>query len=73
VWTSATGWTVTTNEMSSKSSSSSRCFSTMFVMYGICAGLLLLSTSVNSATNIAEEDGDRLGNCHCFVFLFEKK
>jgi hypothetical protein len=50
------------NEMSSKSSSSSRCFSTMFVIYGICAGLLLLSTSVHSATTIAEEDGDRLGN-----------
>jgi hypothetical protein len=53
------------HEMSSKSSSNStstfRClFSSMFVIYGICAGLLLLSP-VTSATTTAEEEGDRLG------------
>ena len=46
------------NEMSSKSST--WCFSSTFVIYGICAGLLLLSP-VTSATTVAEEDGDRLG------------
>lgn len=56
------------NEMSSLTCrSSSWCF--VFVIYGICAGLLLLSTS--TVATAAEVDGDRLGKQNYYFFFLK--